>query len=85
MVVAGTRRDDLPRVEIELALTSQHMIGRGTSRDYSGFMHRWDHPAPASRVVHYPAMPQTGLGAQSALAGFPGGACLVRTRLRWRA
>jgi hypothetical protein len=32
VVVAGTRRDDLPRVQIELALTSQHMIGRGFCR-----------------------------------------------------
>ena len=32
MVVAGTHRDDLPRVQIELALTSQHVIGRGISR-----------------------------------------------------
>jgi hypothetical protein len=53
VVVAGTRRDDLPRAQIELALTSQHMIGRGISRGYLGFMHRWDHPArlPASCTI----------------------------------
>ena len=54
MIVAGTNRDDLSRVQIELTSTSQHMISHDISRGYCGFMHSWDHPVPASRVVHYP-------------------------------
>jgi hypothetical protein len=60
VVLAGSRRDALPRAEIEQPITGQDMIGRGISRGYHGATHRWDHPTPASRVVPFPVMPQTG-------------------------